>query len=190
MTDLNNLCPICGEGSLTTQVGENAVDYKGHRTDLELHFSVCDACGSEQSNAVQLRTNKRAMVAFKKHVDGLLTGTEVRAIRERLGINQAEAARIFGGGPVAFSKYEHDDVAQSEAMDKLLRLAVELPAAFARLDKRANAVGEGWQVAATDRSRTSVVEPPATRSRPRVVFSSALMDEKQWLFADEQRRAA
>ena len=82
MNDLTSLCPICGEGTLTDQVDTNTVNYKEHRTDLELHFSVCDTCGSEQSNAVQLRTNKRAMVAFKKHVDGLLTGTEVRAIRE------------------------------------------------------------------------------------------------------------
>jgi len=170
-------------------MGGNTVDYKGHCTDLELHFSVCDACGSEQSNAMQLRTNKRAMVAFKKLVDGLLTGTEVRAIRGRLGINQAEAARIFGGGPVAFSKYEHDDVAQSEAMDKLLRLAVELPAAFTRLDRRANAVGKSWQ-ADTDRSFASTVESTATRSRPRVVFSSDLMGEEQWLFEDDERRAA
>ena len=92
--------------------------------------------GSEQSDAVQLRTNKRAIVAFKKQVDGLLTGAQVRAIRERLDINQAKAARIFGGGPVAFSKYESDDVAQSEAMDKLLRLAVELPAAFNQLTEK------------------------------------------------------
>jgi HTH-type transcriptional regulator/antitoxin MqsA len=67
------------------------------------------------------------MVAFKKEVDGLLTGAQVRALRERLGINQSEAAKIFGGGLVAFSKYESDDVSQSEAMDKLLR-APDIPA--------------------------------------------------------------
>ena len=33
-----------------------------------------------------------------------------------------QAARLLGGGPVAFSKYENDDVAQSESMDNLLRL--------------------------------------------------------------------
>ena len=136
MSNVNNTCPICGEGILYPQVGENTVDYKGQSAELELHFSLCDACGSEQSDAVQLRTNKRAIVAFKKQVDGLLTGAQVRAIRERLDINQARAARIFGGGPVAFSKYESDDVAQSEAMDKLLRLAVELPAAFNLLTEK------------------------------------------------------
>ena len=45
-------------------------------------------------------------------------------------LTQAQAAKLFGGGPVAFSKYENDDVAQSEAMDTLLRLVRRSPEAF------------------------------------------------------------
>ncbi|HFV4041962.1 TPA: type II toxin-antitoxin system MqsA family antitoxin, partial [Escherichia coli] len=48
-------------------------------------------------------------------------------------ITQQKASSIFGGGPKAFSKYESDDVIQSEAMDKLMRLAAEVPDAFKRL---------------------------------------------------------
>jgi len=89
------------------------------------------------------------MVAFKKRVDGLLTGAEVRRPRRQLNLSQEEAARVFGGGPVAFSKYEADDVAQSAAMDKLLRLAADVPGAAARLFRQAGiepalAVA-GWQ---------------------------------------------
>jgi HTH-type transcriptional regulator/antitoxin MqsA len=138
MSDSRNICPICEEGRLHEQLGKNSVDYKGHSGELDLHFSVCEACGSEQADASQLRVNKRAVIAFRKRVDGLLSGAEVRAIRERLGINQAEAARIFGGGPVAFSKYETNDVAQSEAMDKLLRLVAELPEALGCMKRRAD----------------------------------------------------
>ena len=67
----------------------------------------------------------------------MLTGSEVKSVRERLGLKQSDAARIFGGGSVAFSKYESDDVTQSEAMDRLLRVAVEIPEAFEYLAKRA-----------------------------------------------------
>lgn len=137
MCDSNNGCPICGEGNLQPKVGKNLVEYKGQSTEITFQYSVCDACGSEQSDAAQLRANKRAMVAFKKGVDGLLTGAEVRAIRERLRLSQTEAAKVFGGGPVAFSKYESDDVTQSEAMDKLLRLADAVPSAFNFLAKQA-----------------------------------------------------
>ncbi|SEJ06539.1 HTH-type transcriptional regulator / antitoxin MqsA [Azotobacter beijerinckii] len=120
------ICPICGEGHLHAQVGEQVVDYRGQSSQIAFHYAECDACGSEQAGAAQLRDNKRAMTAFKKQVDGLLSGTEIRALREELGITQADAARVFGGGPVAFAKYEANDVAQSEAMDKLLRLALEV----------------------------------------------------------------
>jgi YgiT-type zinc finger domain-containing protein len=84
MTTQEGICPICGEGCLEARVDKNPVEYKGQSTVLDAHYSVCDSCGSEQTSAVQSRTNKRAMIAFRKHVDGLLTGAEVRALRERL----------------------------------------------------------------------------------------------------------
>jgi HTH-type transcriptional regulator/antitoxin MqsA len=60
----------------------------------------------------------------------LLSGAEIAALRERYKLNQKQAARLFGGGPVAFSKYENDDVAHSEAMDKLLRLVLRSEESF------------------------------------------------------------
>lgn len=133
------VCPICGEGRLHALVFTNEVEYKGQHASLPLLMTECDACGSEQAGAEEGRANKRAMVAFRKQVDGLLSGTEIRALRDHYDINQAQAARIFGGGPVAFSKYENDDVAQSESMDKLIRVATAIPAAFCWL---ANTAGE------------------------------------------------
>lgn len=168
-------CAICGEGHLDARVDKNPVDYKGQTAVLNAHYSVCDACGSEQTNAAQARLNKRAMLAFKKRVDGLLTGTEVRALRERLGINQAEAAEIFGGGPVAFSKYENDDVMQSEAMDKLLRVAGSVPGALDYL--RQHVAGE---TAAKHWMRIELEEKPLTRPRLRVISSSVPESEPSW----------
>ena len=43
------------------------------------------------------------------------------------GLTQKQAAKVFGGGSNAFAKYEAEDVVQSVGMDKLLRLAVEVP---------------------------------------------------------------
>lgn len=171
------MCPICGEGYLTNFVHKNDVEYNGQATQLDMHYSMCDACGSEQADAAQTRTNKRAMIAFRKQVDGLLTGTEVRALRERLGITQAEAADIFGGGPVAFSKYESDDVAQSEAMDKLLRLASGDASAFEKLRR-----GAGLGAHSLDEWFKGDIDQP-TRKRPalRIVSSTKLAPaEMNW----------
>lgn len=133
----STLCPLCEEGQLHEHVEKTLVEYAGQSAALDSVFSVCDCCGAEQASADQVRRNKRTMIAFKKSVDGLLTGAQLRSLRTSLGINQAQAACIFGGGPVAFSKYENDDVMQSEAMDKLLRLAASVPEAFATLVQQA-----------------------------------------------------
>lgn len=145
----NKLCRICGEGNLTIKTEKNRVEYKGISELLDFSYASCDGCGSEQADAHLTRINKRLMIAFRKRVDGLLTGAEVRALREKFKLNQGEAAQVFGGGPIAFSKYESDDVAQSEAMDKLLRLASELPAALGLLCRRAGVehplANQKWQ---------------------------------------------
>lgn len=138
MNDQQSVCPICEEGKLHPQVGSNLIEYRGRSALLDLHYSICDACGSEQAGAVELRKNKRSTIRFRKKVDGLLTGSKVRSIRKKLGLSQAEAARVFGGGPVAFSKYESDDIAQSEAMDKLLRVASNVPSTLEFLRKQAD----------------------------------------------------
>ena len=181
MNDREELCLICGDGELNAEVGKNTVEYRGQTSELDLHYSLCDACGSEQANAVQTRTNKRAMIAFKKQVDGLLTGSEVKALREKLGLNQAEAAKVFGGGPVAFSKYESDDVAQSEAMDKLLRLAGELPTAAMMLRRKAGLepilAGKQWERAESWKTEP-LCSTKSARPRLRVISSSTLSTEQ------------
>ena len=143
----NHTCPICGAGQLHLHSEQIVVEHLAQQGTIESHYAVCDACGSEQAGAAEARFNKRAMIAFKKRVQGLLTGNEVRELRKRWELSQEEAAKAFGGGPVAFSKYEADDVMQSDAMDKLLRLAAEVPAALDKLlaDAKIERPNGHWQ---------------------------------------------
>jgi HTH-type transcriptional regulator/antitoxin MqsA len=129
------LCPLCGEGHVTAQVEQVENEYKGKSALLPQHFKQCDHCGSDFAGAAEAKLNKRALMAWRKEVDGLLTGAEIIALRLQYNLTQAQAAQLFGGGPVAFSKYENDDVAQSEAMDTLLRLVRRSPEAFRALQE-------------------------------------------------------
>ena len=52
---------------------------------------------------------------------------EIRAIRKRLGLSQAEAGKLLGGGPRAFTKYEAGTVKPAIPMRVLLRLLVRNP---------------------------------------------------------------
>jgi HTH-type transcriptional regulator/antitoxin MqsA len=136
------VCPICGEGRVTDHMDQVEAEYNGQKGNVPLYYQLCDACMSDSAGAVQMRANKRGMVAFRKQVDRLLSGAEILALRKRYGLNQQQAARLFGGGPVAFSKYENDDVAHSEAMDKLLRLVLRSESVFWELVEQEGMTGE------------------------------------------------
>ena len=71
MTNPTRICQICDEGHLEARVEKNPVEYKSVSKELDMHCSVCLECCSEQASATDTRTNKRAVMAFKKEVDGL-----------------------------------------------------------------------------------------------------------------------
>ncbi len=124
------LCPICGEGHSPLRCKWWSSDYKGQKAQLPLHYKLCDTCTSDYAGAAESKLNRRILMAYRKQVDGLLTGEEITALRKQYKMTQGQAAQLFGGGPAAFSKYENDDVAQSEAMDTLLRLVRRSKEAF------------------------------------------------------------
>lgn len=128
--DEKAMCALCGEGHVTPQVRQVETEYKGTKAFLPFHYQLCDTCTSDYAGAAENKLNKRGVMAFRKQVDGLLTGEEITALRKQYNLTQAQAANLFGGGPVAFSKYENDDVMQSEAMDTLLRLVRQSTEAF------------------------------------------------------------
>ena len=63
----------------------------------------------------------------------LITPDEIRAIRQRLGLSQAEAGELIGGGPRAFTKYEAGTVSPTASAANLLRLLDTNPVAIATL---------------------------------------------------------
>lgn len=142
------LCPVCGQGYLHEATGLQHVEHAGVHGEIPVHSAVCDGCGSEIAGEAEARANKRAMVAFRKRAEGLLDGDEIRRFRKAYHLTQDQAARLFGGGKVAFSRYENDDIAQSDAMDSLIRLCSEQPANLLLLANR-----KGTELPAMARAR-------------------------------------
>ena len=62
-----------------------------------------------------------------------LVPDEIRAIRERLGLSQAEAGKLLGGGPSAFTKYEAGTLKPAASLVNLLRVLDADPAAITTL---------------------------------------------------------
>jgi putative zinc finger/helix-turn-helix YgiT family protein len=61
---------------------------------------------------------------------GLLTPDEIRAGRERLGLNQQELAELLGLGGNTLSRWENGHYYQARSMDRLLRLVFTVPDAL------------------------------------------------------------
>src|SRR5436190_9008338 len=81
----------------------------------------------DDDNLVRAAARREAR-AKAKHAP--LTPLVIRAIREACGLSQQAAARVFGGGPKAFEKYEAGEVAPSSSMTRLLLLAAKHPDLF------------------------------------------------------------
>lgn len=82
---------------------------------------------TDDDNIIRSAARREAR-AKAKHAT--LTPLVIRAIRELCALSQQEAARVFGGGPKAFEKYESGEVAPSSAMVRLLLLAAKRPELF------------------------------------------------------------
>lgn len=134
----NNACPKCGSADVSSSTYGDTVDFRNLEFDVEgLLSSKCQRCGhvwttheQEVHNHALIRGGYAVERDRLRAQQGLLSGPEISVIREQLGLNQREAAALFGGGYNAFNKYESGEVLQSFAMDRLLRLtkAVGRPA--------------------------------------------------------------
>ena len=82
---------------------------------------------TDDDNVIRAAARREAKAKAKHAV---LTPLVIRAIREACCLSQQEAARVFGGGPKAFEKYEAGEVTPSSAMTRLLLLAAKRPKLF------------------------------------------------------------
>lgn len=131
-------CPICGaEKSASHVLSSQRAQIDSISCEVAVHAHRCSVCECVFANESDTRSNKREMVSLKKRIFDLLPGPAVRAIRDKFDLTLEKADRLFGGGKVAFSKYEHNDLCQSTQMDILLRGAREVPEFYVWLCKRA-----------------------------------------------------
>ena len=138
MNSKAQICPVCGEAAATAVTFSDTFKHNGANLVVHgLEAYRCANCHSEPIVPEQIRRHQLRITDAKRAADGLLSGRQIRAARELLGLSQQEAAVIFGGGPNGFSKYERGETAQSVAMDRLLRLVTADPSRLAELREMA-----------------------------------------------------
>jgi len=75
-------------------------------------------------------------IAIYRRKHGLLSASEMRAIRERFDLTQAEFAGLLRLGGNTLSRWESGRNVQTEAMDTLLRLIRDVPGTIAYLRRQ------------------------------------------------------
>jgi len=122
-----DMCPVCGTGSIKVEKKPETFEYKDQTLTLELTVYSCDVCGEGFFDNEEMRKQQRVIKDFQRKVDRLLTSEEIKQIRNKYGLSQRELACILGIAEKSIAKYEAGFVAQSKAMDNLLRVIEKFP---------------------------------------------------------------
>jgi HTH-type transcriptional regulator/antitoxin MqsA len=108
-----------------------------------------------------VRTSKE-MLEFNKKVNAKLTPIDLLTqVREQLKLTQQQAAKVFGGGPNAFSRYESGKTKPPVALVKLFRVLHKHPDLFEEIAGTGDwaAVRQTSRSAASKRRRRTSTRP-------------------------------
>lgn len=122
-------CPTCAAAELVADVRDLPYTYKGESTLIPTvagHF--CPACGEAVPDTAEASRVSRAMLDFNQQVNAAAVDPRfIARVRKKLGLDQREAAALFGGGVNAFSRYETGKSRPPLALVKLLKLLDDHP---------------------------------------------------------------
>ena len=131
----DNACPECGtpmrekQGSLKFLVNgeEIAVAQSPHL--------ICPKCHEVVFRFDDARKLRHGALERYRQKYGLLSADDIRSIRERFGLTQAELARLLRLGANTISRWEAARNVQTASMDMLLRMIRDVPGTIDYLRK-------------------------------------------------------
>ena len=128
-------CPVCGEKhELELRESDATLEIKGDRVCFKEKYYICN--NSSKNNSFE-RDNMidenllSAKDAYRKK-NNLLTSKEIKAIRTRFKLTQAEFAILLGLGEVTITRYETKQI-QDVSIDQIIRFVNDNP--FILLEK-------------------------------------------------------
>ena len=127
-------CPTCGTGKLVQVVRDIPYAYKGKKTAIKaVKGRFCDnrKCREVVMDMGESVRTSKEMLEFNKKVNAGLTPIDLLTrVREQFNLTQQQAARVFGGGANAFSRYESGNTKPPVALVKLFKVLNKHPELF------------------------------------------------------------
>ena len=123
----DDACPACGT-AMVEKRGKLRLPVNGEEITVPsaLHMS-CPKCHEIVLRFQDARRLSEDAIAIYRRKHDLLSAEQIRGIRERFRLTQAEFARLLRLGANSLSRWEAGRNVQTEAMDTLLRLIRDLP---------------------------------------------------------------
>lgn len=120
-------CPICGHAKMELKTVNETLAFGGQSLTLHgMQGTFCQDCGEGIWDEISYRRYTEAQATLIRSVKGD-TSAEIRRIRKKLKLTQAELAEAFGIGKVAFSRYERGETRPPAPIVKLLKLIERHP---------------------------------------------------------------
>jgi len=126
------ICLSCGE-ELKPKTTDFEGEYAGVSVTVRMEGLVCDSCGYKTISGPKLEEFGRLVADQYRIKKGLLTGGDIRSIRENLGMSQQQFADHLGVGVASVKRWELGKV-QEQSMDNLIRLKSSPEAAAENLN--------------------------------------------------------
>lgn len=113
-------CHICGAAAEWVRE-ERVRSIGGRRIQIMDELYRCPSCGEEFYTPAQAQASDRRATEVL-HEQGMLHPREIRALRDQLGLTQADFEHLLGVGANTVSRWENGHVWPNSATNALLRL--------------------------------------------------------------------
>jgi len=95
----------------------------GHDLRLEEdRFTKCDACAAEYYSPEQSKSADRRLVDARRRAERMMTGEEIKALRQSFQLSQQQFEAILGIGAKTVVRWENNTAVQSKAIDNVLNM--------------------------------------------------------------------
>ena len=115
------LCTCCmEEHEVKTVLVREQVTYKNVKVSYNASYLYCDAAEEFYMDEQQMQENDLLLKEAYRKEEGLLTSSEIMAIRAKYGISQSDLCVLLGWGGKTITRYEGHQV-QDKAHDTILK---------------------------------------------------------------------
>lgn len=132
----DSLCPNCGK---QMKESKSSLSYPLDGEEIKVPNSphlICPKCKEVVLRKDEARLLREGAIDHYRKKYDLLSGEEIKRLRERFGLSQIQLADLLRLGVNTISRWESGRNVQSASMDILLRIVRDVPESWKYLKKR------------------------------------------------------